>query len=118
MKELKKVFLAMSVIMILLASAGCTSKKETVIDGGWSTVEDGTITDELQELFDKAVAELDGADYKPVKLLETQVVAGTNYKFLCDATVVSPDAKTKQAIVTIYQDLEGNVEILSIEDAE
>ena len=97
MKELKKILLAMSVIMMLCASAGCTSKEKDIV-GGWSAVEDGTITDELQELFDKATAELDGVDYKPVKLLETQVVAGTNH-----CVLVKNGAGC--VLVTLYRDL-------------
>ena len=119
MKELKKLLTVLSVVLLVLTVSACNAGKEDVeIVGGWETVEDGTITPELQELFNKAIEELDGVDYTPIKLLETQVVAGTNYKFLCDATVTSPDAETTQAIVTIYEDLQGNVEILDIQDAE
>ena len=119
MKELKKALTVLGIVAIILTLAGCgAGKKEKEIVGGWETAEDGTITTELQELFDKAMEKLEGVDYTPVKLLETQVVAGTNYRFLCDATVVSPNAETKQAIVTIYEDLQGNVEILEIQDAK
>ena len=118
MKEFKKALTVFGIALIVLSATACSTAKEEKIDGGWETVEDGEITTELQELFDKATEELEGVDYTPVKLLETQVVSGTNYKFLCDATVVSPDAETKQMIVTIYQDLQGNVEILDIQDAE
>ena len=118
MKEFKKALTVFGIALIVLSATACSTAKEEIIDGGWETVEDGEITTELQELFDKATEELEGVDYTPVKLLETQVVSGTNYKFLCDATVVSPDAETKQMIVTIYQDLQGNVEILDIQDAE
>ena len=44
-------------------------------------------------------------------LLATQVVAGRNYRLLCKATVVSPDAASTYAIVTVYADLEGGAEI-------
>ena len=118
MKKLKKTLFVFIAIAMLLTAVGCSSKKDEPVVGGWQTVEDGTITEELQELFDDAMKELDGVGYKPLRLLETQVVAGTNYRFLCDATVIYPDAETKQAIVTIYKDLEGNVSILEIEDAE
>ena len=118
MKEFKKALTVFGIVLIVLATTACSIAKEKETDGGWETAEDGEITTELQELFDKAMEELEGVNYTPVKLLETQVVSGTNYKFLCDATVVSPDAETKQMIVTIYQDLQGNVEILDIQDAE
>ncbi len=91
---------------------------EEGLDGGWEAAQDGTITDELQELFDRAAEGLTGVDYTPIELLETQIVAGTNYKFLCESRVTAPDAETKQVIVTVYEDLEGNVSITDISDAE
>ena len=91
---------------------------EEALDGGWEAAQDGTITKELQELFDRAVEGLTGVDYTPIELLETQIVAGTNYKFLCESRVVAPDAETKQAIVTVYEDLEGNVSIIDISDTK
>jgi hypothetical protein len=94
------------------------TKEETAVTGGWEAVEDGTVTDELQVLFDKAMEKMVGVDYTPIELLETQVVAGTNYKFLCESRVVAPDAETKQAIVTIYEDLDGNVSVTDISDTK
>ena len=91
---------------------------EEGLDGGWEAAQDGTITKELQELFDRAVEGLTGVDYTPIELLETQIVAGTNYKFLCESRVVAPDAETKQAIVTVYEDLDGNVSVTDISDTE
>ncbi|MBR0462536.1 MAG: hypothetical protein IJJ00_07485 [Erysipelotrichaceae bacterium] len=118
MKSLKKITVLLFVAVLLMA-AGCAKKDEPEpIVGGWSEVEDGTITEELQQKFDKAIEGLTGVGYVPLELLETQIVAGTNYKFLCDATPVYQDAETKKAIVTIYEDLEGNLSILDIEDVE
>lgn len=121
MKVFKNGMKIVMALLVLLALVGCATQKkeeETQVVGGWQTVEDGTITDELQEIFNKATEQLEGVDYKAVKLLETQVVSGTNYKFLCDATVVAPDATTKQVIMTVYQNLQGEVEVLDITDAE
>ena len=55
-----------------------------------------------------------GVGYVPVALLSTQLVAGMNYRYLCEATTVVPDAETSYAIVTVYQDLEGNAEVTEI----
>ena len=118
MKSFKKITVLLFVAMLLLA-AGCAKKDEPEeILGGWSDVEDGTITEELQQKFDKAMEGLTGVGYVPLELLETQIVSGTNYKFLCDATTVSQTPETKKVIVTIYEDLQGNLSILDIEDAE
>ena len=94
------------------------TKEETAVTGGWEAVEDGTVTDELQALFDKASEKMVGVDYTPVELLEKQIVSGTNYKFLCESKVVSPDAAVQKAVVIIYEDLEGNAEILDVEVLE
>jgi len=119
MKNTKKILAVLLVVMTMVALAGCSSvKKEETITGGWQTAEDGAITEELQALFEKAMEGHVGVVYKPVELLETQVVAGTNYRFLCETAAVTPGAETGQAIVTVYEDLNGNAEILEIEELE
>ena len=118
---LKKSFAAISTIALIL-TAGCSTQNtlkhsaEHSIVGGWTQAEDDTVTDELLELFNKAMQSKLGMSYTPVKLLETQLVSGKNYKFLCEAEAVTPGAKTQQKIVTIYVDLKGNAEVLDIED--
>ena len=87
---------------------------ETV--GGFVDAEDGTITAELQEIFNKALEGYDGANLEPVELLSTQVVAGVNYRFLCNETILVPGAEPKEVIVTVYQDLEGNCSITDVTD--
>lgn len=86
------------------------------IVGGFTNAEDGTITDELLAMFNKATEGLTGVGYTPKQLLATQVVAGMNYKFLCDATTVTAEPVTTEKIVVVYKDLNDNVSILSIED--
>ena len=124
MNQMKKVFAAVSAVMMLTA-AGCakTANEGAPAEAGaqtgaWEKVSDGTITPELEELFEKAMASKIGVTYKPIELLETQLVSGKNYKFLCEATAAALGAETRQAIVTIYEDLQGNVEVLDIEDVE
>ena len=82
--------------------------------GGWTQPASPAMTKEAQAAFDKAMEGFVGVSYRPVELLGTQVVAGTNYRILCDAQVVYPGAEPYQAVVTIYQDLDGNAEILDI----
>lgn len=128
MKNMMKKISAVSACTVILFAAACTKqedkeemKEKTIQEtaqttGAWSAAEDGTITPELQEIFDKAMEGLTGVGYTPLELLETQLVSGTNYKFLCDAVTVVPDAPVRKTIVTIYRDREGNCEILDIED--
>ena len=62
--------------------------------GGWENVphETAELPADAQAAFDKAVEGLVGAEYVPVALLSTQVVAGTNYCILCQITPVAPNA--------------------------
>lgn len=124
-KIYRKVLTAGMALALALGTIGCGQaapaqgkEEEAPIAGGWQAAEDGTITEELQALFDKAMEKMVGVDYTPVELLETQIVAGTNYKFLCESQVVAPDAPVQMAVVTIYEDLEGNAEVLDIEMME
>jgi len=125
-KTMKNMF-AVSASAILMFAGACTNtpEKEEVkaepaetaaAAGTWTPAEDGTITDELMEIFEKAMDGMTGVNYTPVELLETQLVSGMNYRFLCDAVTVVPNAETRQATVTIYRDLEGNCSVLDIED--
>ena len=89
---------------------------DDVMVGGYSLPDSPVITEDIRKICDKAFEELEGVRYTPIALLGTQVVAGTNYQVLCAAEVVVPDAETEYVVVTIYEDLEGNVEITDIED--
>lgn len=87
--------------------------------GGYMAAEDTTITDELKTIFEKATKGLDGASYEPIKLMGTQVVAGTNYKFLCKAKGVFPGAiETKKVVTIFYQPWTETCEVSNIEDYE
>lgn len=87
------------------------------LDGGWETPATPELTDEAKKALEKATENLDGATYKPVALLGTQIVAGTNYKILCRTAPVVPDAVETYAIVTVYEDLDGNCEITDVQDS-
>ncbi|MCR5770235.1 MAG: hypothetical protein K6G87_03245 [Butyrivibrio sp.] len=89
-----------------------------IMTGAWSVSDSATMTDEIQEIFDKAVDGINGATYEPIAFLGSQVVAGTNYCFLCKATVVHPTATPYYTLMYIYEDLDGNVEIADMQDIE
>lgn len=90
---------------------------EKIISGGYTETESPKVTDEVKELVKKATAELDGAEYTPVAYLATQVVAGTNHLILCKKTIVVPDPVPTYALVTIYEDLQGNAELTEVIDS-
>ena len=90
------------------------------IAGGWSVNDEAqvTITDDEAAIFDAAIEGLLGVTYTPVAVLATQLVAGTNYAFLCTGTTVIPNATPQWYVVTVYVDLQGNAAVISIEDIE
>lgn len=131
MKTFTKKLLALGLTAIMATgfATACTAKEsETSADisgesqvamlGGWQVVDDPVISDDAMDAFNLAMATITGVDYAPYALLATQVVSGTNYCFLCQATVVSPDTKPTCKLVYVYKDTAGNAQILNIADVE
>ena len=85
--------------------------------GAWQEAESPALTQEAQAAFEKATAGFVGVDYMPVALLSTQTVADTNYRILCEATVVYPGAEMHYAVVDVYESLEGNANIIGVSDS-
>lgn len=85
--------------------------------GAWQEADAPAMTDEAKAAFEKATEGLLCVDYVPVALLSTQVVAGTNYRILCEATEVYPGAETHYAVMTVYEGLDGSANILSVTDS-
>ena len=81
------------------------------LSGGWSEAESIEMTKDAIDAFNKATETLTGAEYSPVALLATQVVAGTNYRIFCQAKATVPNAEPYYVIITVYADLNGNAEI-------
>ena len=116
--KMKKIAaLLMAVLMLTgFVFAEGTEPAENNLVGGWTPAADPTVTEELQAVLDKALESLMGVHYVPVAYLGSQLVAGTNHAFLCQATVVYPDAQPRWVILYLYQDLQGNVTIMNIAD--
>ena len=107
MKNLALVLLA----ALLMLACACASAE--ILPGGWAPSENPEITEERQELFDKGM-DLVGVQYVPVAYLGSQIVAGTNHCFLCQATVVYPGAIPYYTLVYLHEALDGEVTILNI----
>lgn len=75
------------------------------IVGGW-TAFDFTLSAEAKHVFSQAMEGFVGVKYTPLAVA-TQVVAGTNYCFLCEGKGAYPDAPELAAKVYIYQPLKG-----------
>lgn len=112
--HMKKIVIPLLLILALCASAALA---EPVV-GGWQNVphEAEALPEDAQAAFDKAMEGLVGAEYVPVALMSTQVVAGMNYCILCQITPVVPNATPAWALVYIYADLQGNAEIMNVYD--
>ena len=83
--------------------------------GGWDD-EVPAVNEASVKALEKAQETLLGASYKEVCCLRTQIVAGTNYCLLCEITPVATCVENYYAIVTVYEDLEGNAEITEVHD--
>ena len=91
----------------------------SVMMGGWTPAEDPAVTEERMAVFEQGIAALTGVSYIPVAYLGSQVVAGRNHAFLCKSVTAYPgslEAEPAYVIVYLYQDLRGNVSVLSISD--
>lgn len=120
---MKKLLTLLIVLIMPFTLLGCGSNNkeeqpQEIIDGGWVDVEDGTLTDELKEMFNTALEGLLGATYEPVELIATQVVSGTNYKFLASGSKTTKPVVEGTYYITIYKDLQGTVELKDIEVIE
>ena len=115
---LKSIPVLLLALLLVLGLVACgqpnTDHADITLPGGWQRAESREITEEQRAVFDKAMEGLLGVNYEPVALEGTQVVAGMNYCFLCNSTVVYPGAETEQVLVYIYEDLDGNASVTEI----
>ena len=81
--------------------------------GGWTINSKFEPSENINAMvaFDKATESLESYKYTVIAVLGSQIVAGTNYSYLCRAEMSVPDAKPEYVIVNVYEDLEGNAEI-------
>ncbi len=98
-----------------------TSTTEEEIVGAYDTATSPVLTDETKEIFEKGAEGMTGATYTPVALLATQLVSGTNYRFLATCKPFLKDdseAIETYAIVEIYENLQGEVELKEVINSE
>lgn len=79
--------------------------------GDWSALRE--LNDDDRKVFDSAFSCQVGVKYEPL-LVETQVVAGLNYRFICNATPVVAEPETYAAVVTVWSKADGSVLITDI----
>ena len=117
---MKKFFALLTLAAMLLTMFALPALAEDPLVGGWSAYTDNPteIPAEALDALNAALEGLEGCVYKPIALLGTQVVAGTNSCFLCETTVVMPDAQPSYALVYVFNGLEGEHELLRVQEIE
>lgn len=80
--------------------------------GGWAASAPA-IPDDLKARFDKAFEAYDSV-YNPVAALSEQVVAGRNYRLLCETGDFNGPA-TPYAFVTVYENLQGEMSVTTVD---
>lgn len=87
-----------------------------MLSRGWSSFS-CDISPEARQVFEAACSELVGMSYKPVAVA-TQIVAGKDYSFFCNAKIVAPNTPNQAALINIYQPLNGEPYITEIRKLE
>lgn len=85
------------------------SNQDTIV-GGWTAYH--ALTEKDRTVFNEALAGFVGVHYQPEKV-STQIVAGTNYRFKCLASV-PPALVVWESVVEIYQPFNGVPHIIGI----
>ena len=96
----------------IVSSSADAQTADGDIVGGWTETGSLEMTDDAKKALEKACETLTGAEYTPVALLATQVVAGTNYRIICESRPAVPFPECGYVIVTVYADLQGGAEII------
>jgi len=88
------------------------SESTSVMPGGWTSF-NSPLTAKATSVFEAAQKQLLGVKYTPFAFAE-QLVAGTNYCFLCTAHVVGPVQNGFAAEVSVYVPLKGDPHVTGI----
>ena len=127
MKKFTKIIslvLALAIAAVAFVSCGKKDEEPDIPDGplvgGWTASDKAadTLTADEKAIFDKALEDLVGATYVAKSVIATQVVAGTNYAFLCLGTPVVPDPVPFWTVVTVYKDFAGEVTLMGFKDID
>lgn len=85
---------------------------EDAIAGGWSSWH--ALDKESMAVFTEATEGLLGVTYTPLEV-STQVVAGMNYRYRCNAEVISKEHDNYRVIMEIFKPLTGDAIITHME---
>lgn len=119
--------LVSGMLALSLGICGCASATQvTTADdtqateqttGGWETAAARSyLTDEEKAIYDKAMTAAGESDLKPVAVIATQLVSGTNYAYLCQST--SPAQGSRWCVAVVYADLQGNASLSGVNELD
>ncbi len=114
---MKKIVSLALVCLMAFGFVGCKGNKnqgDDVVCGGWGIPEkltESSLNENLATTFATACKK-SKKDLVPQALIGTQVVAGTNYAFLCK------DKKGKPSIAIVYEGFDSSAEILSVKELD
>ena len=111
---MKKILLCMLISLLLF---GCGKKEEEVKLNDWeylNKIEKSSLSENEKNIFEKATKTNSQYKFEPINLIASQVVSGTNYMYLCNATDENNNTSLKVAIVNY--DLKKNATLLSVND--
>lgn len=96
------------ILPINIQKTDVVSEKDACINyGGWTNYRD--VKEQDQALFTKVMSHLLGVKYTPLRVA-TQIVAGTNYRFLCEAETITHLTYEYHVLVYIFKPLPGTKE--------
>ncbi len=103
-------------VVVLLAVITTAVPAFAATAGGWTVSKAGYsfLTKGEKKTFNKAVQGMTGVTYQPTALLAKQVVAGTNYVFLCQGTTVTKKPVSAWYILNANKNLKNKVSLLSV----
>ena len=88
------------------------------VPGGWSYAESNEITSDIRNILYSANEKNTDVTYEAIAYIGSQVVAGTNHAILCKTmpSDSGKDNKSSLVLVYVYEDLQGNCEIIDTAD--
>lgn len=100
---------------------GVDGSTDIFIDGGWEANTGGTSIDAKEnaaakKAYEKAMDDFAGDSFEVIAYLGSQVVAGTNYCYLCREASDESDPLTSFVLLSVYEDLNGNAEVTDVKD--
>lgn len=115
---MKKFVSLLALAALLLSSFIIPAFAEEHLLGAWCANMDHPteIPQDVLDAFQAATESTTDYVYKPIALLGSQVVAGMNYCLLCETTLAVPDAQPCFALVYFYDGVNGEKEILKVEE--